>query len=101
VSEFRDAAELRVKETDRIAAVVANLQAMGARAEALPDGLRVEGPCALRGARLPSFDDHRIAMAFAVAGLFAEGETTIEGAEAAAVSYPGFFEALESIIERG
>jgi 3-phosphoshikimate 1-carboxyvinyltransferase len=100
LSEFRDAAELRVKESDRIAAVVEGLTAMGARAEALPDGLRVEGPAALRGAHLSARGDHRVAMAFAVAGLLAEGATTIDGAEAAAVSYPGFFEALEAVVER-
>jgi 3-phosphoshikimate 1-carboxyvinyltransferase len=99
--EIRDARELRVKESDRIAATVENLRAMGARVEEFEDGLRVEGPVRLRGARLRSYGDHRIAMAFAVAALTAEGETVIEGAEeCVAVSFPEFFQLLESVTER-
>jgi 3-phosphoshikimate 1-carboxyvinyltransferase len=99
--EIRDARELRVKESDRIAATVSNLRAMGARVEEFEDGLRVEGPVRLRGARLQSYGDHRIAMAFAVAGLAAEGQTEIEGAEqCVAVSFPEFFPLLESLTER-
>ena len=99
--EIRDARELRVKESDRIASTVANLRAMGARVEEFDDGLRVEGPARLRGARLQSYGDHRIAMAFAVAALAAEGETEIEGAEeCVAVSFPEFFPLLESLTER-
>ncbi|HEX8556996.1 MAG TPA: 3-phosphoshikimate 1-carboxyvinyltransferase [Pyrinomonadaceae bacterium] len=99
--EIRDARELRVKESDRISATVANLRAMGAEVEEFEDGLRVGGPARLRGARLQSFGDHRIAMAFAVAALAAEGETEIAGAEeCVAVSFPGFFELLESVAER-
>jgi 3-phosphoshikimate 1-carboxyvinyltransferase len=99
--EIRGARELRVKESDRIAATVANLRAMGARVEEFEDGLRVEGPARLRGARLKSYGDHRIAMAFAVAALSAEGETEIEGAEeCVAVSFPEFFRLLESVTER-
>ncbi len=99
--EIRDARELRVKESDRIATTVANLRAMGARVEEFEDGLRVEGPVRLRGARLRAYGDHRIAMAFAVAGLAAEGETEIEGAEeCVAVSFPEFFPLLESLTER-
>jgi 3-phosphoshikimate 1-carboxyvinyltransferase len=99
--EIRDARELRVKESDRIAATVANLRAMGARVEEFEDGLRVEGPVRLRGARLQSYGDHRIAMAFAVAALAAEGETEIEGAEeCVAISFPEFFPLLESLTER-
>ncbi len=99
--EIRDARELRVKESDRIAATVANLRAMGAHVEEFEDGLRVEGPARLRGARLKSYGDHRIAMAFAVAALSAEGETEIEGAEeCVAVSFPEFFRLLESVTER-
>ena len=99
--EIRDARELRVKESDRIAATAANLRAMGARVEEFEDGLRVEGPVRLRGARLQSYGDHRIAMAFAVAALAAEGETEIEGAEeCVAVSFPEFFPLLESLTER-
>jgi 3-phosphoshikimate 1-carboxyvinyltransferase len=100
VSEFRDAAELRVKESDRIAVVAEGLAAMGAAVEGLPDGLRIEGPCALRGAAIDPRGDHRIAMAFAVAGLFAAGETRIADPGCAAVSYPDFFRDLESVAER-
>jgi 3-phosphoshikimate 1-carboxyvinyltransferase len=97
--EIRDAAELRVKESDRIAAVVANLRAMGAQVEERPDGMLIPGGQTLHGARVESFDDHRIAMAFAVAALRAEGESTIAGAEAVAVSFPEFFEALRGVVE--
>ncbi|MBV9659377.1 MAG: 3-phosphoshikimate 1-carboxyvinyltransferase [Verrucomicrobia bacterium] len=95
---IRDAAELRVKETDRIAALCANLRAMGALVEERPDGLTVMGGHPLQGTHLPSFGDHRIAMAFAIAGLFAEGETVIEGAECIEISYPGFAETLQKIL---
>jgi 3-phosphoshikimate 1-carboxyvinyltransferase len=95
--EVRDAKELRVKESDRIAAVAANLRKMGAEVEECPDGMRIPGGQRLHGAELESFGDHRIAMAFAVAALRAEGETTIRGADAAAVSYPAFFDALRSV----
>ncbi|MDQ5836039.1 MAG: 3-phosphoshikimate 1-carboxyvinyltransferase [Acidobacteriota bacterium] len=99
--EIRDARELRVKESDRISATVENLRAMGAEVEEFDDGLRVRGPARLCGARLRSFGDHRIAMAFAVAGLTAEGETFIEGAEeCVAISFPEFFPLLESLAER-
>jgi len=97
--EVRDAKELRVKESDRIAAVATNLRKMGAEVEELPDGLRVPGRQKLHGADLDSFGDHRIAMAFAVAALRAEGETLIHGADAAGVSYPTFFSDLRSIAE--
>jgi 3-phosphoshikimate 1-carboxyvinyltransferase len=90
----RDAAELRLKETDRIATVGENLRRMGVEVELAPDGFRVPGRQRFRGAVVDSFGDHRIAMACAVAGLAAEGETTIENAEAAAVSYPEFFDTL-------
>ncbi|HUF05637.1 MAG TPA: 3-phosphoshikimate 1-carboxyvinyltransferase [Aridibacter sp.] len=95
--EVRDASELRRKESDRIAAVVANLKRMGADVEEYDDGFRI-GRSDLKGAAVNSFGDHRIAMAFAVAGLFAEGETVIEGAECADVSFPGFFGVLENIV---
>lgn len=97
--EIRDAGELRVKESDRIAAVVANLRKMGAEVEEFEDGLRV-GRSQLKAARLDSFGDHRIAMAFAVAGLLADGETEIMGADCAAVSFPEFFDILETVAER-
>jgi 3-phosphoshikimate 1-carboxyvinyltransferase len=95
--EVRDGEELRVKESDRIAAVAANLRKMGAEVEERPDGMKIRGRQRLHGAELDSFGDHRIAMAFAVAALRAEGETTILGADAAGVSYPAFFEALRSV----
>jgi 3-phosphoshikimate 1-carboxyvinyltransferase len=98
--EIRDAKELRVKESDRIAAVVRNLRAMGAEVEEWQDGLRVRGQQRLHGAELDSCGDHRIAMAFAIGGLRAEGETLILGAQAADISYPGFFPALEKLVER-
>lgn len=97
--EIRDAGELRVKESDRIASVVTNLRKMGAEVEELEDGLRV-GKSELKGAHLDSFGDHRIAMAFSVAGLLAEGVTEIEGAECAAVSFPEFFEVMERVSQR-
>ena len=96
--EIRDARELRVKESDRIASVVTNLKAMGAEVEEFEDGLRVERSD-LKGTTIDSFGDHRIAMAFAVAGLLAQGETEIKGAGCAAVSYPHFFEDLESVCQ--
>ena len=100
--EIRDAAELRVKESDRIAALAENLRRMGATVDERPDGLRVEGRKSgkLRGAEIDPRGDHRIAMAFAVAGLAADGATTIRDAECAGVSYPNFFEDLERVAER-
>jgi 3-phosphoshikimate 1-carboxyvinyltransferase len=95
--EVRDAKELRVKESDRIAAVAVNLRKMGAEVEERPDGLRIPGRQQLHGAELDSFGDHRIAMAFAVAALRGEGETSIRRADAAGVSYPAFFEDLQGI----
>ena len=98
--EIRDARELRVKESDRIAAIAANLRAMGAQVEERDDGLKIPGGQELRGAEIDSLGDHRIAMAFAVAALRAEGETRIRGAEAAVISYPGFFDVLERVLQR-
>jgi 3-phosphoshikimate 1-carboxyvinyltransferase len=98
--EIRDAKELRVKESDRIASVVTNLRAMGAEVEEREDGLKIRGKQKLRGAELESFHDHRIAMAFAIAALRAEGETTIRGADAAVISYPAFYDMLDAIVER-
>jgi 3-phosphoshikimate 1-carboxyvinyltransferase len=95
----RDAKELRVKESDRITAIAANLRLMGAQVEEHEDGLTIPGGQTLRGAELDSFGDHRIAMAFAVAALRAHGETLIRGAEAAAISYPAFFETLQELVE--
>jgi len=98
--EVRDAKELRVKESDRIAAVATNLRRMGATVDEREDGLRIPGQQALHGAEIDSFSDHRIAMAFAIAALRADGETLIQGAEAAAISHPAFFQALEEVAER-
>jgi len=98
--EIRDAKELRVKESDRIALVAKNLRAMGAECEEREDGLRVPGNQKLHGAEIDSGGDHRIAMAFAVAALRAEGESVIHGAESAKISFPEFFEMLESVTER-
>lgn len=98
--EIRDARELRVKESDRIALVAQNLRAMGADCEEREDGLRVPGNQKLHGVEIDSGGDHRIAMAFSVAALRAEGESTIRGADAARISFPEFFEMLEGVVER-
>jgi 3-phosphoshikimate 1-carboxyvinyltransferase len=98
--EIRDARELRVKESDRIAVVAANLRAMGAEVEEREDGLRIPGGQSLHGAEVDSRGDHRIAMAFAVAALRARGETKILNAQAASVSYPAFFSSLEGVVQR-
>jgi len=98
--EIVDAGELRVKESDRISALAQNLEALGARVEVTSDGLRVPGRQQLHGGELQSHGDHRIAMAFEVAALRASGETRIRGAQAAAVSYPAFFSALQALAER-
>ncbi len=95
---IRHAQELRVKETDRIAAIAHNLRIMGAQVIELTDGLEIHGCASLRGARVASFGDHRIAMAFAVAGLFAEGETIVQDVECVRESYPGFEAALEEFM---
>jgi len=93
-----DAGELRVKETDRLAAIATNLREMGAQVTETQDGLEIIGGAPLHGAKLQSYGDHRIAMAFAIAGLFAEGETTITDTECVNTSYPGFYKTLEQIM---
>jgi 3-phosphoshikimate 1-carboxyvinyltransferase len=98
--EIRDARELRVKESDRIASVAKNLRAMGAEVQEFDDGLKIPGRQNLHGASIDSFGDHRIAMAFAVAALRAQGETEIKGSDAAVISYPEFFDVLESLVQR-
>jgi len=98
--EVRDAKELRVKESDRIAAIATNLPLMQAQVEEREDGLRIPGGQVLRGTTLDSFGDHRIAMAFSIAALRAEGETLIRGAQAAAISYPAFFPTLDELVTR-
>jgi 3-phosphoshikimate 1-carboxyvinyltransferase len=97
---IRDAKELRVKESDRIALVARNLRAMGAEVEEFEDGLDVPGGQTLHGAVIDSGGDHRIAMAFSIAALRAEGETLIQGAESAAISFPEFFDLLDLVAER-
>lgn len=96
---IRDAAELRVKESDRLAASRIELSRLGAQVEELDDGLRITGGRKLRGASHKTYGDHRIAMTAGVAGLLADGETVIQGAETAAVSYPSFWDDLESLGE--
>lgn len=96
-TEIRGAAELRLKETDRIEAMATNLRALGAHVETFEDGLAVEGGRALRGADVGAFDDHRVAMAMGVAALVAKGETTLHGASTARVSFPEFWHQLESL----
>ncbi|MEO8205719.1 MAG: 3-phosphoshikimate 1-carboxyvinyltransferase [Chthoniobacterales bacterium] len=94
---IRDARELRVKETDRIAAICTNLRAIGVTVTEREDGMEIEGPATLRGARVDSFGDHRIAMAFAIAGLFCEGEMIIENVECVQTSYPNFYATLTEV----
>jgi 3-phosphoshikimate 1-carboxyvinyltransferase len=98
--EVSDARELRVKESDRIAAVARNLRAMGAEVVEREDGLTVSGNQRLRGAEIDSEHDHRIAMAFSIAALRAEGNTLIHGADSAQISFPEFFETLDGVAER-
>ena len=93
---IRDAQELRLKESDRIRATVANLSGLGARIEERPDGMVIHGVDALNGAECQSFGDHRIAMTMGIAGLMAGGETTVAGAEAATASYPDFWDTLQT-----
>jgi 3-phosphoshikimate 1-carboxyvinyltransferase len=97
--EIRDARELRLKETDRIAATVRNLRAMGALVEEFEDGLAVTGPTVLKGALLDSYGDHRIAMAFTVGALLADNDSVLMGADCVAVSFPEFFTLLNSVVE--
>ena len=98
--QIRDAAELRHKESDRLATTAANLRAMGAEVEEFADGLAVSGPTQLHGSSIDSHGDHRIAMAFSVAAMIASGETEIAGAECVAISFPEFFSLLESLVQR-
>ena len=92
-----DAQELRVKESDRISATVDGLTRLGAAIEEREDGMTIRAGGSLSGSTVNSYGDHRIAMSMAVAGLCAEGDTTIDGAEAAGVSYPEFWDTLASI----
>ncbi|MGH9412190.1 MAG: 3-phosphoshikimate 1-carboxyvinyltransferase [Terriglobales bacterium] len=98
--EFADVGELRVKESDRLAAIAHNLRAMGAECEERPDALLVPGGQKLHGAELPSHGDHRIAMAFSVAALLAVGDSLVQDADCASISYPEFYATLERLAER-
>lgn len=98
--EIRNARELRVKESDRIETTVRGLRAMGCEVEEFADGMCVNGRAKLRGAKIDSRGDHRIAMSFAIAGLVAEGDTEIIGSDCVAISFPEFFDLLDSVIER-
>jgi 3-phosphoshikimate 1-carboxyvinyltransferase len=100
-TQIKDAGELRVKESDRITATVTNLRAMGAHAEETDDGMIIEGPASLRGAELDSFGDHRIAMAFTIAGMLADGETRIHNTACIATSFPGFWPIIERLLAGG
>jgi len=97
---IRDAGELRVKESDRIAALAQELRKMGADIEELDDGMIINGPTPLKGARVQSHGDHRIAMSLAIAGLIADGETVVEESECIAISYPEFERTLVELIDR-
>jgi len=93
----KDAKELRVKETDRIATVAENMKRMGIEIEVAPDGFHIPGKQKFKAAQCDSFHDHRIAMAFAIAGLAADGPTLIDRAEAASVSFPEFYDTIEQL----
>jgi len=94
---IRDAAELRMKETDRIAATVEELSKLGAEIEELPDGMVIHGGKTLQGAECSSHYDHRLAMTLGIAALIARGETVIQDAEVVAVSYPAFWQEMERL----
>ena len=96
-STIRGAGELRNKESDRIAGIAAGLRALGARVAVDGDDITIDGPTRLSGAATQTLDDHRLAMTFAVAGLIASGSTSVDHADSAAVSYPGFFTELERL----
>lgn len=98
--QIRDAEELRLKESDRLQATAQNLRAMGAEVDEFDDGMAVSGPTQLRGAKIDSCGDHRIAMAFSVAALIADGETEINGSECVAISFPEFYKLLDSLTEK-
>jgi 3-phosphoshikimate 1-carboxyvinyltransferase len=97
---IRDAKELRVKETDRIAAVAMNLRAFGVQVDEREDGMEIVGGCPLHGAEVQSFGDHRIAMSAAILGLFSEGQTIIHDTDCVATSYPGFYETLQRVVKK-
>jgi 3-phosphoshikimate 1-carboxyvinyltransferase len=98
-TSIRGAKELRVKESDRIAAMAQGLRRMGVAIEEFEDGMAVSGKSKLKGVEIESFHDHRIAMAFSVAGLIAEGETTVRNAECVDISFPGFYELMGRLVQ--
>ncbi len=100
VSEIRGAEELRVKESDRIKAMATELRKLGVELEEYPDGIAIKGRALLKGAQVDSYNDHRIAMSLAIAGLIAEGETMIKEPECVDISFPGFFSVLEKLMRR-
>lgn len=96
---IRDAGELRVKESDRIATTAGELRKLGAKIDELPDGMVIEGGHPLKGTKVSSHGDHRLAMSLGIAALMATGETTIEDAGVVDISYPGFWQSLQAIIK--
>ena len=98
VTVVRDAGELRVKESDRIRAICENLGRMGGQVEELPDGFRIRGPISLGGAAITTYGDHRIAMAFTVAGRLADGETALDDPDCVAISFPGFHDLVQRVV---
>lgn len=97
ITTIRGAEELRVKESDRIKSMVTELRKMGAEVEEYPDGLSIKGKSELKGSVLESYDDHRIAMALSIAGLIAEGKTTVNGMSSVNISFPGFFDIIRKL----
>ncbi|MBT4249800.1 3-phosphoshikimate 1-carboxyvinyltransferase, partial [bacterium] len=93
------AGELRVKESDRIKAIVINLRKMGASVEEFEDGLTITGPTKLKGANINTFKDHRIAMAFTIAGLVAEGNTILDNYDCVNISFPDFFKKIKMLVK--
>lgn len=100
ITRIRGAEELRVKESDRIKGIVQNLNQLGARVQELPDGMIIEGPAGLKGGRVSSFSDHRIAMSMVIAGLISEDEVVVEETSWIKTSFPGFVETLNRVIDQ-
>lgn len=98
ITEIRGAEELRVKESDRIKAMATELKKLGVELEEYPDGIAIKGRSLLKGAQVDSYNDHRIAMSLAIAGLIADGETVINNPECVDISFPGFFSMLENLM---
>ncbi|MGL5641926.1 MAG: 3-phosphoshikimate 1-carboxyvinyltransferase, partial [Paraclostridium sp.] len=96
---IKDAKELKVKESNRIKAVVDNLKSMGADIEELEDGMVIKGKNKLKGANIKTFNDHRIAMAFSVASLVSEGKTTLDNTSCIDISFPGYFKLIDNLLK--